>query len=531
MKKNISILLFLIIIIHSFFIANDYKLTQAITKNNDIKNSTVTIVDNDTDLSVKLSSDTDEDYNPHNRIWNGIPTVITSGQNIFVAWYTGGLKEPDINNYVVVAASDDNGETWIDPFIIIDPVDDKEKTMVPVFYYNGAGDLWLLYAQETVGRKRDYYALKLLNADGPLSEITHEEPIVIHNRNGFTKPTVLSDGRIMYISSGEDGYANVHISNDDGYSFYYYSSIQSTSKIPNKRYSEAAIVELSDNTLWMLSRLESGWKGGVEQAFSSDGGENWTISDGNLPEPLIGPGSRFAFSRLKSGALIFVTNDSKTTRNQLTAYLSFDEGITWPHSIVIDRYISSYPEIYQSEDERIFITYDKGRYTENGIRLTILTEKDIIAGEFVSVEHKDKITIAKINNSYADIISVNNAFQSKLTYPVGTESSKIRNSLLTSFVVTDSNGNSHELTGTWSSAGYKSDIEGTYVLSFITSLPSTLIDSHDKLFIKVTLENNTIESGRKCSSDIYGAEIMIIGILFIFGIKNKIYYKQNKRRK
>ena len=137
----------------------------------------------------------------------------------------------------------------------------------------------------------------------------------------------------------------------------------------------------------------------------------------------------------------------------MTVFLSEDDGETWPYSLLLDRYISAYPEIYQAPDGRILVSYDKGRYTENSIRLSIFTEEDVKAGYFVSDVSRDKLTVTKLNREYADIVSVNDAYKSVYAYPVGTASSVIRDQLPTTFTVTDSNGAQHELTGTWKRGG------------------------------------------------------------------------------
>ena len=153
--------------------------------------SEITLVNSQTDLSVKLSDDTDEDYFPSSRKWNGISTAVSCGNNLFVSWYTGGTKEPHADNYIPVAASDDGGESWKDPFIIIDPVT-SASVVLPVFFVNGKGEL-LLYYSVLPGSKM--YAIKLIGADGPLDKIAYEGPFQVSDRTVFVKPTILSDGR------------------------------------------------------------------------------------------------------------------------------------------------------------------------------------------------------------------------------------------------------------------------------------------------------------------------------------------------
>lgn len=459
--------------------------------NHTLRAEEITVIDETSDLDTKLSDDTNEDYRPSHRQWNGISTAVSYGNNIFVAWYTGGDKEPNHNNYIAVAASADNGESWIDPFIVIDPVDTAYNVVLPVFFVNAKGELFLYYS---ILPGSNMYGIRLLNADGELSEIAYEGPFRCAARTPFVKPTNLSDGSIMFVTGDDEGYSGVYRSTDDGYTYTRVAQIRSAYTKPTKTYTEASLVEKNDGTLWMLSRLEYGALGGMEQAFSVDGGLTWTISEGNLEHPLQGPGSRAAFIKLQSGALALVTNDNTSARDNMTVFLSEDDGVTWPYSIVIDRLISAYPEIYQAPDGKIYVAYDKGRYTENSIRLTILTEEDIKAGKFVSSASRDKLTVTKQNPAYTDIVSVNGAYEREYTYSVGTTSNKVRENLPKTFTVTDENGKEYTLSGTWKSAGYQQDRAGTYVLTFNGDMPNTLLDSYDLLRVSVTLKDGGCNS-------------------------------------
>lgn len=476
----------------------------------------ITMIRDTTDLGVKLSGETNENYYPESRKWNGISTAVSYGNNLFAAWYTGGTKEPHSDNYIPVAASDDNGETWKDPFLIVDPINDT-SVVLPVFFVNGAGEL-LLYYSVLPGSKM--YGIKLMNADGPLDQITYEGPFLVSQRTVFVKPTILSDGSIVYATGDKVGYSGVYKSVDDGYSYTKIATIPSKYVKPEKTYTEASIVERADGSLWMLSRLEKGYHGGIEQAFSYDKGITWTTSEGGLEYPLQGPGSRTGFMKLRSGALLFVTNESTSNRDMMTAYLSEDDGKTWPYSILIDRYTSAYPEVYQDPDGKILIVYDKGRYLENSIRLTILREEDIKAGRFVSNTARDKLTVTKLNKEYADIVSVGGLYERYYVYPVGTKSAAIRDKLPNAFTVTDSNGKNHEVSGIWKSPGYKENEVGCYVLMFQCELPATLIDSFDYFRIRVDL----IEKKAGCGSSVSaGAHLGTIGasLIALLSIRKK----------
>ncbi|MDD6994636.1 MAG: sialidase family protein [Candidatus Borkfalkiaceae bacterium] len=458
--------------------------------NHVIHEDIVTIVNEQTDLFQTIANGTEEDYRPVSRKWVGMPSVITAGKNIFVAWQTGGQREPDPDklNYITVAASIDGGITWKDPFMIIDPLDQGVQAQVPQFYYNHAGELNLLFSYEGVG----IHAIVLHGMDGDLANVTYEEPVFTGVANSsFTKPTLVSDGSIMYLSGKSD--ARVIRSEDDGKSFQIITQLESLAPAASRVFAESTIVEKKDGILWGMRRLENSVNGGIEQSFSADKGKTWTISQGNLPAPLTSPGSRFAMQRLKSGNLLFITNAAGmgTNRQKMTAYLSTDDGDSWPYSLLLDPTESSYPDFWQDEDGKIYIAFDKDRYGEGGMRLCIVTEDDVKAGKYVSEGAQQLITLTKINTDYGDIKSVNGAFPSGKNYKVGTDVKTILDDLPTTIKVTDEYGRDYEITGKYRAAGYNKDQAGTYKIYFIATLPATLKDSFSKLEFEINLVEST----------------------------------------
>ena len=456
----------------------------------------LTIVDETTNLKTTLTDDTTETYEPSSRKWNGISSVITAGNNVFVAWRTGGTREPSPFVYIVVAASSDGGKSFRDPFLIIDPTVDSAFLDIPMFYYNNAGQLWLTY--RWFGSGSGEFAIEFVNPAGPLDEIKFTEPILIGNPASsdpggcfvpYAKPLLMGDGRILF---GSSNYSNkqstaVMESTDDGHSFSTVAQIPSTAG-GYKSNGESSLVKLSDGTLWLLSRVEGGYEGGIEESFSYDGGKTWTNARGALAAPLRGPGSRFTMINLQDGGLLFITNNSDSVRHNMTAYLSYDDGKTWPYSFVVDPHLSAYPDVWQALDGKIYIVYDKGRYTEGGIRLTILTVEDIKAGKIVNEGSYDKISIAKSDPEWADIVSVNTALKTDSKVSQGTSIQEFMGNLPQTIEVTDSNGNKHTLTGTWSSNSYNANADGRYVVQFQTVLPDKLVDSFSLLRVYVTVE-------------------------------------------
>ena len=152
------------------------------------------------------------------------------------------------------------------------------------------------------------------------------------------------------------------------------------SRMGFKVFHEARIIERRNGTLWILSRIESGTYGGMEEAFSDNKGTTWTEFEMNLPAPLRGPGSRFHIRRLKSGALLLVNHDNEKCRSGLCAFLSDDDGDTWTKPYLIDeREGVSYPDACETSDGEIVIIYDRNRSTDAEILFVALREDEIRA--------------------------------------------------------------------------------------------------------------------------------------------------------
>ena len=486
--------------------------TPKYVENHTIGEHVLTIVDETTDLDVPLTPDTTETYKPEDRTWGGIASVISAGDNVFVAWRTGGMREPSPYVYVVVALSTDGGRTFREPYLIIDPPHPDGFVDIPMFYYNNAGELWLTYRLFNFYGSAEY-GIKIINPDGAVENIKYEEPIVIGNPNTdpmgcfvpYAKPLLLGDGKILFGSSNfaEKRSTAIFQSLDDGKNFHGLSSIESEAGT-SKTNGESSIVKLSDGSLWCLSRIEGGNFGGVEESFSYDEGKTWTTAKADLPDPLISPGSRFTMINLNDGGLLFVTSYSTAIRCNMTAFLSYDDGVSWPYSLTIDSHLSAYPDAYQAPDGKIYIVYDKGRYTEGGVRLSVLNVEDIKAGKIVSRDSLDKVVVTKTNPEWGDIVSVNGAFESTMTVKYGTKLSKITKSLPTKFTVTDTNGKNIEIEGVWTGNNYRAKDSGVYKIKFQAVMPDKLVDTFNLLQIEVTVQ----EGG--CSSALNGGVWCII---------------------
>jgi hypothetical protein len=77
--------------------------------------------------------------------------------------------------------------------------------------------------------------------------------------------------------------------------------------------------------------------------------------------------------------------DERTERQDLTAFLSQDEGRTWYGGLLLDGRIGvSYPDGDQAPDGTVYIIYDHSRTVEREILMARFTEQDVEAGKCVA---------------------------------------------------------------------------------------------------------------------------------------------------
>jgi hypothetical protein len=66
------------------------------------------------------------------RTWQGIPGLErTAKGRVFVSWFTGGTKEPEPENTVVLSHSDDGGKTFSAPQAMALPLNDGTRCYNP----------------------------------------------------------------------------------------------------------------------------------------------------------------------------------------------------------------------------------------------------------------------------------------------------------------------------------------------------------------------------------------------------------------
>lgn len=192
------------------------------------------------------------------------------------------------------------------------------------------------------------------------------KPRRIANGIMMNKPTVLSTGEWLLpcavwacqnselIKIDEERFSNLYISEDNGLSF----ELHIGPDISDRSFDEHMVVERKDKSIWLLVRKHHG----IGESLSYDMGKTWENAAGTNLE---GPDSRFFIRRLASGNLLLVNHHNFKGRNNLTAAISEDDGIT------------------------------RERYEDREILIAVFTEEDVLAGKGASGLVRMQVLISK----------------------------------------------------------------------------------------------------------------------------------------
>lgn len=117
--------------------------------------------------------------------------------------------------------------------------------------------------------------------------------------------------------------------------------------------------------------------GELAESISRDGGLSWSPV---VKSGIDNPGTRFYISRTPTGRVLLVNNDHRSSRTNMTVYLSEDDGATWfCKRCIDDRPNLSYPDV-DFYDGSIYLTYDRERCGAREILFLAFTEEDILEG-------------------------------------------------------------------------------------------------------------------------------------------------------
>ena len=327
------------------------------------------------------------------RTHDGIPSIAVSDVNgrMWAVWYSSTTGNENSSNYLVLSTSVDGGKTWREA-VIYDPdgpgplrAFDSELWIAPdgrlrwtwtereatISSLGSPSNDRLMMVELDAEKEPDIAAL---SAPGNLRQIARGIMMC--------KPIVLKDGTwLLPVARWFEAPSScIYASSDGGRTFAERGGV--TLPAEWRGYDEHNLVELRDGTLRAYIRVKKGPEG-LWESESPDGGFTWSE-----PHPSVQPhvDSRAFVRRLSSGNLLMVKNglpgERLRERRDMTAYISEDDGKTWPFALPLDtgRKGVSYPDGQQLADGRIVVVYDFDRMGSRQILHAVFREEDVKAG-------------------------------------------------------------------------------------------------------------------------------------------------------
>ncbi len=329
-------------------------------------------------IELKENSD---GHSSEGRKFTGIPSIAISDKGrMWAVWYTGITPKEDSNNYVVVASSGDQGDTW-EEILAVDPDGQGPvRTYDPEVWIAPDGNLWVFWAQ-TIGHNGTIAGVWAITTKNPDNENPKwSKPKRLADGVMMCKPLVLSTGEWILPASTwrlTDNSAKVIVSTNKGKSWQERGAVNVPKDV--RSFDEQMIVERKDGALWMLVRTNYG----IGESISTDGGKSWTAL---VPSKIEHPSARIFVRKLASGNLLLVKHgpiEVRTGRSNLMAFLSKDDGHSWSKGLLLDQRSGvSYPDGQQTNDGTIHIIYDYDRTGSQNILTTSFTEEDILSEEY-----------------------------------------------------------------------------------------------------------------------------------------------------
>jgi len=337
---------------------------------------------------------TDEAYKESIRQFQGCPTIaVTAGGRIYLGWYSGGTTEPHIENYNLLVYSDDQGETWSAPLLIIPSNREKMIHALDIqLWIDPRGALHVCWVQNNAKPQPEtlppYVPGRPLAARGGCLfddflhaawEVVCEHPDAENPAFsapvcwdiGFMrcKPLITASGRWLRFNYDQMhpayGYS---ISDDQGKTLTHHYGAE---KI-GTHFDEGMAYQRTDGSIRLLART---WEGALAESISHDDGNTWSQA---VLSDIVSADTRFFVARTPSGRLLLVKNDHPKLRTNMTILLSEDDGVTWKYRRCIDtRNDISYPDA-DFCGERIYLTYDRERTGAKEIYFLSFTEQDIM---------------------------------------------------------------------------------------------------------------------------------------------------------
>ncbi len=333
-------------------------------------------------------------FSSDKRAWQSAPTVVVTKKGRMFCTFSGdnsGTGDECPNNYNVLIYSDDKGETWTDNVLVIDH-NDSVRIHGPILYVDKTNTLWLFWAQSYIywDSRGGTWVSKCKDPDA--DTLVWSEPkrlchgvmagVPIENSKGeYMLPVSIWKNvtRHAFNHLPELEYSCVYTSTD-GENF----TLRGYADEPDTTFDENYIVERSDGSYMMIMRCTKS----ISVSYSYDDAKTWTT-----PKKLMDhTSSRSFMSKFSNGNILLVTNDPENVpaehlgtehgRIQMTAFLSTDGGETFSHKLLLYKEgMVSYPSGMIDDNDRVYVSFDRNRYTDGEIYMSSFTQEDIIAGK------------------------------------------------------------------------------------------------------------------------------------------------------
>lgn len=337
------------------------------------------------------------------RKWQGIPSVeITEKGNLFVVFYTGGIGE-QLGNYCLVYRGNKDCIMEAKPLVVVYN-GENSRCYDSTLWIDPLKRLWLIYSTQPEALT---YASICENPDDETP--IFGKPFVIGQDVMMNKPTVLKNGKWLFPiavwqkgivaareglhSNTPDKKAFAYITEDNGRTFCKAGGGDADHRL----YDEHMFLEKNNGDIELYMRT----KYGIAKCVSTDGAKTFSYGQDS---GIKGPSARFHIRRLASNRVLLINHYNFKGRNNLTALLSEDDGVTYPYTLLLDeRNDVSYPDV-AILGEYIYIVYDRERGADydkspnpaKEILMAKITEEDILKGKLISKESKLKVIVNKL---------------------------------------------------------------------------------------------------------------------------------------
>ena len=346
----------------------------------------------------------------------GIPSMARDPATgrLWAVWYGGVTPCEDSNNYLMIATSENDGDTWKEVLVYDPDGSGPVRAFDPEMWVSPDGKLQLTWTERTVpmakesaNGKWDYGHLaghddRALASSDRLMMLTldaskepcapYPAPRPIGTGVMMCKPILGPKGEWFFPVSiwWTKGSAGLLVSEDGGKTFTRRGGA-TVAPEEGQTFDEHSIVLMKDGSIRSWIRTNKG----AMESFSKDGGSTWSPvvagTFANTP-------TRRVVTRLASGNLLLIKNGDRPDANQgrknLTAYISDDEGKTWKGGLLLDpRPSATYPDFALGPDGTIYAVWDYDRCGDREILFGRFTEADVLAGRPVSPQTKIGVTV------------------------------------------------------------------------------------------------------------------------------------------